>query len=273
MEATQLRSLQIANLALTSLGDLMRTITSFIVASICCLFLTVTSSNAVPDRASDEWQFSFAPLFLWGVSVDGTSQFGPVSAPLQIDFNDAIEDLSAVFTFHFEAYRNDLALFAEYQFVNLEPSSTVPNGASVDVDFKVQQAEIGAGYRVATWGNTDVEPIIGGRWASQDLEAQLQGGPSLVDSSESWFDFFGGVRLWTHFTDKWSLLSRGDIGAGGSDFVWNLSFILDYQFRHWGSVFVGYRWLDYDYSSGSGNDRYAYDALQQGPLAGIAFHW
>ena len=67
--------------------------------------------------------------------------------------------------------------------------------------------------------------------------------------------------------------SRGDIGAGGSDFVWNVSFILDYQFRHWGSVFIGYRWLDFDYSSGSGPDRYAYNALQQGPLAGIGFHW
>lgn len=232
-----------------------------------------TSALAAPDRNSDEWQFTLAPLFLWGMGVNGNSQIGPVSAPIQIDFNDALENLSAVFTVHFEAYKKDLSLFAEYQYVNLEPSTTVPNGPSVDIDFKIQAAEFGAGYRIATWGNTDVEPIIGARWAYQDLEAQVQGGPTLIDNTENWWDVFGGARLLTHFTDKLTLVSRGDIGAGGSSLVWNVSFILDYQFKKWGSVFIGYRWLDYDYSSGSGKDRYAYDALQQGPLLGLAFHW
>ena len=108
---------------------------------------------------------------------------------------------------------------------------------------------------------------------SQDLKNQVHGGPVLANTSEDWWDGFAGVRLWTHFNDTWSLVSRDDIGNGGFDVVWNLSFILDYRFRTWGSVFVGYRWLDYDYDSGSGPGRYAYDALQQGPLAGISFHW
>ena len=238
------------------------------------LTFSSTSSYAAPARSSDEWQFTLAPMFLWGMNIDGASQIGPVSAPLQLDFkDDVLDNLGAVFTVHFEAHKKDLAFFAEYQYVQLEPSTTIPNGPSVDVDFTIQAAELGAGYRVTTWGNTDVEPIIGARWAYQDLDAQVKGGPSLVNSNESWWDVFSGVRLWTHFNDKWSLVSRGDIGAGGSNFVWNVSFILDYQFKKWGSVFAGYRWLDYDYDSGSGQDRYAYDALQQGPLVGIAFHW
>ena len=237
------------------------------------LGIPVTSS-AAPGRASDEWQFTLAPLFLWGMNIDGSSQVGPVEAPLDLGFTDDIfENLSAVFTVHFEASKNNLTLFAEYQYTELEPTTSVPNGAELDIDFTNQLAELGAGYRVTTWGNTDVEPIVGARWTSQELKNQVKGGPVLVDTSENWWDGFAGVRLWTRFNDTWTLVSRGDIGTGGSDFIWNVSFILDYQFKEWGSVFLGYRWLDYDYDSGSGPDRYAYDGLQQGPLAGISFHW
>ena len=234
----------------------------------------LTPTFAAPDRNSDEWQFSLAPLFLWGVSIDGTTQLGPVQAPLQLDFtDDVLDNLAAVFTLHFEARKKDLTLFAEYQYVKLEPSTSLPNGIPLDIDFTVQAAEFGAGYRVTTWGNTDVEPIIGVRWAYQDLENQVSGGPVIIDANENWWDLFGGVRFWTHLSEKWTLVTRGDIGAGGSDFVWNVSFLFDYQFKKWGSVFFGYRWLNYDYDSGTGADRYAYDAMQQGPLAGLSFHW
>ena len=121
-----------------------------------------------------------------GMNVDGSAQIGPVSAPLQLDFKDDVfENLGTVFTVHFEANRQDLNLFAEYQYVKLDPTATVPNGPSVDIDFTIQAAEFGAGYRVTTWGNTDVEPILGVRWAYQDLETQIQGRPTLVDSNES----------------------------------------------------------------------------------------
>ena len=241
---------------------------------IMSFLLSVSQGLAARDQQSDEWQFKLAPLFLWGVNVDGTTSIGPVTTPLDLDFTDDVfENLGAVFTVHFEAKKNDLTLFAEYQYVHLEPSASTANGPTFDVDFTIQTAEFGTGYRITTWGVTDVEPIIGVRWTYQDLEATLQGGPQLVDSNEDWWDVFGGVKLSTHFNDKWSLISRGDIGAGGSDFVWNLSFLVDYKFNDWGSAFFGYRWMDYDYDNGSGKNRYAYDALQQGPLAGIAFYW
>lgn len=244
------------------------------IVMIAVLLSSVNQTLAAPDRQSEDWQFALSPLFLWGMNVDGTTAIGPISTPLELDFKDDVfENLGAVFTVHFDAKKNDLALFAEYQYVNLEPSSSIPNGPTVDVDFTIQAAEFGAGYRIVTWGNTDVEPILGLRWTYQDLGASLQGGPQLVDSTEDWWDVFGGVRFWTHFNEKWTLISRGDIGVGDSDLVWNVSFIVNYQMKKWLSFFGGYRWMDYDYDSGSGPDRYAYNALQQGPLLGVSFSW
>lgn len=242
---------------------------------VVLFWVSSTNVTAAPDRNTDEWKFSLSPLFLWGMNIDGTATVGRVAAPLDLNFKDDVfENLSAVFTLHFEAYKGNLSLFAEYQYVDLDPTTTIPNGPAVDVDFTIQAAEFGGGYIVAEWwGNTTVEPIIGVRYAYQDLTTQVVNGPRLVDTTEDWWDVFGGIRLWTRFNEKWTTTSRADIGAGGSNFVWNVSFKLDYQFKEWGSVFLGYRWLDYDYDEGSGADRYAYDALQQGPLAGITFYW
>lgn len=252
----------------------MRRIATGFLATVMTIAMS-SAAMALPERDSDEWKFALSPLFLWGMNIDGDATVGPATAPLDLSFTDDILDnLSAVFTVHFEAHKNKLALFAEYQYVDLEPTSSIPNGASIDVDFTIQTAEFGAGYIVAKWwGNTDVEPILGVRYTYQDLSTQLVGGPPLVDTTEEWWDVFGGVRLWTRFSPKWTLTTRADIGAGGSDFVWNASFKVDYQFRDWGSVFLGYRWMDYDYEEGSGRNTYAYDAMQQGPLAGISFYW
>jgi hypothetical protein len=243
---------------------------------ICLAVCIVSVSSSADAKATeDEWQFTLSPLFLWGVSIDGSSQIGPAELPLDLSFTDDIlENMGAVFTVHFEARKKDLTLFTEYQYLDLEPSASIPNGPSVDIDFTAQLAEFGAGYRITTWGNTDIEPIIGARWTSQDIGVSLQiGGPSIIDSDNDWWDFFVGLRTFTRFNEKWTLIARGDIGGGGSDFVWNLAFMVDYKLKEWCSVFAGLRFLDYDYDSGSGKNHYAYDATQQGPLAGISFYW
>jgi len=140
------------------------------VVVILSVLLSASQGLAARDQQSDEWQFKLAPLFLWGVNLDGTTSIGPVSTPLDLGFTDDVfENLGAVFTVHFEAKKNDLTLFAEYQYVQLEPTASIANGPSVDVDFTIQTAEFGTGYRIATWGITDVEPITGVRWTYQDL--------------------------------------------------------------------------------------------------------
>ena len=240
-----------------------------------CLSICIAGSAMAADAKSsdDEWHFTLSPLFLWGMNIDGTSQIGPEDAPLNIDFGDVLDNLSAVFTVHFEAQKGDWTLFAEYQYVDLDPSFESSSVVSADLDYQNQMGELGVAYRVATFGINDLEVLAGARYTRQDLQVDLNPGPVPVDITETWWDGFAGLRIFTHISDSWTFIGRADIGGGGSDFVWNLVGMFDYQFKDWGSVFFGYRWLDYDYDSGSGLDHYAYDALQQGPLAGLSFHW
>ncbi len=89
---------------------------------VICATLLTTNQGFADTSTDDEWKFSLAPLFLWGMSMNGTSQVGPITTPLNLDFqDDVLENLEAVLTLHFEARKNDLALFAEYQYVDLGP--------------------------------------------------------------------------------------------------------------------------------------------------------
>jgi hypothetical protein len=245
------------------------------VLPICLSVCIAGSAMAAETRYSDdEWHYTLAPFFLWGMNIEGTSQIGPVSAPLDLTFTDDIlENLAAVFTVHFEVQKREWTFFAEYQYVDLDPSTEVSPVVTADITFKAQLGELGVAYKVATFGINDLEVLGGARYTRQDLGINLNPGPMPVDVSEYWWDGFGGLRIFTHISDNWTFIGRADIGGGGSDFVWNLVGMFDYQFKDWGSAFLGYKWMDYDYDSGSGLDHYAYDARQQGPLAGLAFYW
>ena len=229
-----------------------------------------------PLNYSDEWKFQLAPMFLWGMSMKGESQIGPVTAPLDLDFTDDIlENLAAVFTVHFEAHKGDWGLFTEYQYVKLEPSTTINEipPITADTEFTNEMFEIGATYTFMRTSNTKWEALGGLRYTRQKNNTKILY-KSLVDVSEDWTDGFVGLRNTFKVSDNWLLLSRADIGGGDSDFVWNVAVMADYRFNDWGSAFIGYRWMDYDYDNGKiAAGTYTYNATQQGPLLGLNIHW
>ena len=244
------------------------------IAMLALLFYVFPLAASETSKSDDDWHFSLAPLFLWGMGIDGTTTIGPKTAPLEVEFKDALDNLDAVLTFHGEARKKDLTLFAEYQYVDLSPKAELPNGASIDIGFKNTMAELGVTYRVARFDSTDLEILGGARYVKQKLKVDpsIPSAPNL-SIKEDWWDAFFGGRVTTRLSKNWSFIGRADYARGGSHGTWNLVGMFDYRFKDWGSVFAGYKWMDFDYSSGSGIKRYEYDARQQGPLAGLNFYW
>jgi hypothetical protein len=253
------------------------------------LMIGATSLAMANETASDEWEFSATPLFLWGLSVDGSSTIGDTTAPLNLDFSDDIlENMEAVFTLHFEARKSKWVLFSEVQYVELDPSSEIsqdspPASVEDDIDFTNTMVELGVGYAFVETAKSRWEVIGGARYTRQELEVDVDlsppgPGPSIaVDSSvdEDWWHGFAGGRLIYSLTDYWTFEGRADYGYGDSDnTATNASFFFNYKFNDWGSVLAGFRYLDYDYDNDrSGNNHYAYDAKQQGPLLGLTIRW
>lgn len=247
------------------------------------VFLSAMATSTF--SSANDWEFKLAPLFLWGISLDGEATLGSQAAPLELDFvDDVLENLDAVFTLHFEAKNDDLIFFAEYQYVKLAP--TIAEGPlEADVEFKNTAAELGTGWEFFRSERIDWQMLVGLRYLDQEVDVDgslnlpdppLGPGPLPVGitGGDDWYHPFVGVRSSYQMTSRWNLLVRGDYGYSNSDNrALNLSFMFDYRYRDWGSAFVGYRYMDFDYSSGSGDELYAFDAEQQGPLLGFAFYW
>ena len=237
----------------------------------------VNVAHAVGGNSTDgKWEYSLAPLFLWAQGIEGTSAVGPSSLPLEVTFEDAFDNLEATFTIHYEMKRDALSLFAEYQYVDMGPTAEGPMNTELDIGFKDTIAELGVGYWVFGTDRTDWEVIGGARYTKQELDASVKNGPDLVSVDENWWVGFFGGRMSAELSKNWTFIGRADfgVGSGKTNRIWNLNAMFDYRFRDWGSVFAGYKWMDYDYDNGeNGFDRYAYDATQQGPLFGLNVHW
>ncbi len=241
-----------------------------------CLLLFSMNTWGDTNTKFDTWQNTLAPLYLWGVSMSGTMTSGPVTAPLDIEFSDAVSDLEGVFTLHYEGAKGNWGIIADYSFLNLTPSGTVPGTpAVISADMKNAIGEVAALYR---FGPDNPWQLLGG-YRSYKLDVTINGLPvppaptSQLVIDETVNDFFIGGRYMRNINDKWSVTGRADIGAGDSDLVWNALIAFDYQFNKLISAFAGWRVLDYDVDTGSGSNAFKYDMNHSGPVLTLAFHW
>ena len=200
---------------------------------------------------------------------------GPITAPVEVEFSDAVSDLEGIFTFHSEGDKGHWGIIADEFFLNIGPSAEVPGTPAVlDVDLKNTIAEVAGLYR---FGPDNPWQLLAG-YRSYELDVALNGLPAPAPASvdvidETINDFFIGGRYVTDINDKWSFLGRADIGAGDSDLVWNAVVAVDYRFTKLLSGFAGWRVLDYDVDRGSGADTFKYDMNHSGPAFALVFHW
>lgn len=230
-----------------------------------------------------KWQQSFT-VYFWLAAQNGDAvvRGRPVDVDISLsDSWDALSSLDGAATFHYEARKKRSSIIADLFYVNLEEDVATPLG---DTNFENSQtiAELATAYEVGRRNpNTDrlqtVELLGGLRYNRLDLELRGPLGVVNADGDQSWLDLFIGARLTQRLSPQWIFWTRGDIGGFGigdaSDFTWNL--VLGFQYRlsdQWG-LDVGWRWLDYDYDTGSGASEFEYDVLMQGPFFGFHYKW
>jgi hypothetical protein len=255
--------------------DLQKATMTLLRVVLCgSIILFSSHSPAASDKDFNSWQNTLAPLYLWGLSMSGDMTVGPISAPVDIEFKDAVSDLEAIFTFHYEGAKGNWGVIADYSFLNLGPSAAIPGTPVVlDVDMKNTIAEIAGLYRFGA--DNPWQLLAGFRSYKLDITINNQSPPPPVDITidETINDFFIGGRYLRKINDKWSFRGRADVGAGDSDLVWNVFAAFDYRFTKLLSGLVGWKVMDYDVDSGSGADTFKYDMKLSGPLFALAFHW
>jgi hypothetical protein len=144
----------------------------------------------------------------------------------------------------------DLAV--TYQCDGLGAAICLPQGARIEV-------LAGVRYNLLSAGITVTGP---------------RGNSATADGTRDWWDPIIGIRVRYPVNECLTLQVRGDVGGfhigNASHFTWNIEATAEYRTSDRCSIFAGWRWLDIDYTHGSGNREFAYDVLLSGPMLGLA---
>jgi hypothetical protein len=249
----------------------MRISLSMRVGAIIFLALVGTTTHA-----DDGWRHTLA-LYFVGASIDGTVGVGPVEGDIDVSFGDILDnlDIGGMAAYHGE--RGPWYVGADLMYLALEndKSGLGPMGnsrAKVEADQLVVQVD--GGYAL-----TEQLDVYGGlRYWDIDSKVSLTGGGPLgqavsAKDSESWVDPVVGLRFALPLSERWQLVTRGDIGGFGvgSDFSWHVTAFFGWELVDNMTAMFGIRYIGIDYDDGSGAERFLFDVTQGGPAAGIAW--
>ena len=222
------------------------------------------------QKKPDEWTILFTP-YLWGTDIHGTSTVGTLP-PLELDvsFGDILSKLNIAGSAHTEFHRGDWTFVIDPTYISLDIDivTPVPGASSPDADVNIWIVEAWTAYTV----NPNWELLGGARWQDQDIKLKGLPAPPFPVSpgvSDSWLDWFAGVRFTYALGKKWGVSGRADfVVAGDSDSTTNAILFFHRRIGENMSIDFGYRYFKDDYDN---SPKYAWDVKEQGPLVGYTW--
>ena len=244
-----------------------------ITMAIAALILSVLSVPPALAQSNDsgEWRQS---IFLYGMGavIEGDAQIGPVQVPVDVSISDLFDalDFGAMGSYRIE--NGTWSFSADVTFMDLGFDGTTQQGrASASLSTEQLTVMATAGYRVSQ--NIEALFSLGYFDLSTDLTTRVLEQELSASSSVDWVDPLFGLNYRLPFADKWTFDVRGDFGGFGigSDLTLHGWVKLTRQNSDAFSWFFGYRYIGYDYETGTGRDFERYDLSQHGPLIGLAY--
>lgn len=264
-------------------------VVSLIVSAIVFVFPNAYGEESRSNPSgTDAWKFSITP-YIWAVGLNGDMTVKGNDTEVDDDFGDILDNLDIALEAHIEIWKGNWGFFFDGTYVDLE---TEGGSGPIDVDVSTELVlvDFGGLYRIGRWPLGEkkeapmegkgrslmLELLLGGRYT--DLEAELD--PERlpkVKQSKDWIDLIVGGRLTFDFTEKWSLILRGDVGGfdigSSSDFTANGSALVGWRISPKWDLLAGYRALYQDYEDGSGPNEFKYDITTHGPILGARYSW
>lgn len=258
---------------------------------------------AEPVPAQAGWSWRIVP-YGWLTAIDGTQTVRGRSARIDASFADivsksdslvalmgVVEARSGPHSFYGDLVWTRIGLKGGgFRSLTLAPGVTATVDRSLSLDVQMTILEVGTAHEVARFGALKVDLLAGLRyWRQQaDLSVATLRTADLADldwtgaravarsGGVSWVDPLVGLRLRHAPAPGHELFLRADAGGFGIGSVFSWQVVGGYGFdfaARGGTVFsgmIGYRALSVDYRRGAGLGRYVFDAVQHGPVLGVA---
>ena len=232
--------------------------------------MMMTSAVQAQDSSGDWRQTVF--LYGMGVMIDGDAQIGPLTVPVDVSISDLFDalDFGAMAQYRVENGTWSYSLDATY--MDLGWSGATQQGRA-DASLSTEQLTVmgTVGRRLTP----HLEALFSAAYfdLSADLRLRVLNQTAAAGRDASWVDPMVGLNYVAPIGGRWSLNLRGDVGGFGvgSDLTLHGWATFHRQNSESFSWYFGYRYIAYDYETGTGASYQRYDLQQHGPGAGIAF--
>ncbi len=223
------------------------------------------------EGAEDGWKSSLV-LYLMGPNIDGTVGAGPIQGDIKLEPGDILDSFDSGFLGIFGMEKDRWGFVIDGVYMDLKEDASGPNGI-VTGTVGTEQLILGAlaSYRLTE--NTRF--LFGGLYVDLsntfDLSGPIQDRRTKV--SENWVDPLVGVNVTRPLNEKWTLGGMAAIGGFGvgSDFTWQVTGSISYSLTDRTSIIGGFRYMDFDYEDGSGQDFFKFDVAEYGAAFGFRF--
>lgn len=232
---------------------------------MCVVIASFAGSRPLAAQTTNDWRFTLAP-YVWATALDGTTVIKGQEADVDITPSDIYDHLDLAVMSMFVARKGDWGIAGDAVLVDLSVENGTP---PVKFDPTLSVVTVQAVRRL----NKVVDLTFGARYNRLHARLEFKAPINIeVDRSRNWIDPVVGVVLHTPGEHRWHAMLIADAGGTrSSNTTWQFFPSFGIDLSKWASFEIGYRFIDTNYETGSGSDRFEWDVLADGPAAGVAF--
>ena len=245
----------------------------FVIMVALIAWSTGSWAQIADKDSSSEWKHSLI-FYLLAPAIDGKVGVGPIDADIGIDSNTVLRSLHTGFLGAWSAEKGDWGMLLDIMYMDLNEAFQLPGGLMPgDIGFTQLITGLYGQYRVTN----SLQLMAGVMYTDVSLKLPPDGPPQLryLKTGDSWTDPVVGLRYAVPVSERWSFDGFGQVGGFGvnADLVWQLAGSFSYRVTERSYFTAGYRYMDFDYESGNGVDRFKFDIVEHGPALGFRFNF
>ena len=233
---------------------------------------------ALPALAEPEWRFSLTP-YIWFAGLEGdVGVVGLPPAPVDISASDAVDDTETSLMVLMSAKKGSHGVFADLFYADVRSEEElVPAPVSLFAKTTTKTTIFTLAYQYEQYnsGGAVLDLLAGARYWDVDGELRFSGGLGYLGNrkfsdDDSWVDPLIGFKGRVPLGDSRFYLAGGAALGGlgvGSDYFYEISANIGYQWNDAIGTAVGFRMYDVDYDE----DDFVYDARQEGWQIGLTW--
>lgn len=237
--------------------------------------------NATSYASEDEWRHEFSPYF-FAASLKGENGVQGVTSDIDMNFSDIWDNLDAGAMALFESGKDRWFYILEglYFKISDEGLTSISDSSgntladnSIEITTPMYLFQTLGGYRLLD-DKTKFDVLGGLRYTRVEVEAEIvtttpgilfPGGSRKSELDEGWTDFIVGARVLHPIAKDWFFLGVADVGAGGSDFTYNVITGVNWKFKKDYTAKFTYRHIYWDYN----DNGFLWDMTSSGLMVGL----